>query len=125
MKVALVVTTALAALSLIGCAAGPERNSELDAMSRGPALAVAHVKKHCHANAVWREVGMMLPHADGQKRPAVGIMCLSPQDMLVLLVCDKTGTYCNVLPYERNFDILAKEEELRRLEGRLIEKRRL
>lgn len=122
MKTVLVV--ALATM-LASCASQPGRNTELEEMSRGPALAVAHVKKHCHANAVWREVGMMLPHADGQMRPGVGIMCLSPQDMLVLLVCDKTGTYCNVLPYVRNFDILAKEEELRRLEGRLIEKRRL
>ncbi len=112
------------ATALTGCASGPARNAELQAMSRGPALAVAHVKKHCHANAAWREVGMVLTHDDGLERPAVGILCLSRQDMLVILVCDRTGTFCNVLPYERNFDILAKEQELRRLEGRVIDDRR-
>lgn len=123
MKIALAAI--IAASLLVGCASRPERNPELESMSRGPALAVPHVKKHCHRDAVWREFGMTLTYDNGQRQPAVGIMCLSPQDTLVMLLCDKTGTFCNVLPYERTIQILKKEEELRRMEGRVIDGRRL
>lgn len=123
MKVSLSV--AFATFVFAGCALQPERNAELQAMERGPALAVEHVKKYCRPNGVWREVGMMITHDDGQTRPAVGVMCLSREDRLVMFVCDKTGTFCNLLPYRLNAQTLAKEEELRQLEARETGGRRL
>lgn len=114
-----VILFSLVVLALIGCATTqPSPEQELQAMSRGPAIGTQYTKEHCRPGGVWLETGMTVTYADGQKRPAVGIHCLSKEDRLVAILCEKTGTICQVMPYEKTGRTVQLEEELRRLEAK-------
>lgn len=106
---------------IAACSTAPQdqRNkAELEAMSRGPAIGVSYVRQYCRPGGVWREMGLTMTYDNGERRPAVGIMCLSNYDgRLFTMLCEPTGTICKILVYEDNEATRRAEARLRQMEA--------